>query len=61
MKKHSECGNFKTFASKIFMNATNINTLEDCRYNLELLFEESFNPHRDFIDYLALKKDQKYE
>jgi hypothetical protein len=43
------------------MNATNINTLEDCRYNLELLFEESFNPHRDFIDYLALKKDQKYE
>jgi len=43
------------------MNATNINTLEDCRYNLELLFEESFNSQRDFIDYLALKKDQKYE
>jgi hypothetical protein len=35
--------------------------LEDCRFKLETLFEETFKPERDFLDYLEQKKDRHFE
>lgn len=38
-----------------------MHTFEDCRHRLETLFEEKYQPERDFIDYLNIKKERSYE
>lgn len=61
VKEHAESDSFVAFATKVFMNEKNIQTLEDCRFKLETMFEEQFKPDRDFMDYLAVKKGRSYE
>ena len=61
VKEHAESDSFEAFASKVFMNEKNIQTLEDCRFKLESMFENEFKPDRDFMDYLVVKRGRSYE
>lgn len=62
MKEHPESDSFGHFAAKVFMSQNkSINTLEDCRYQMETMFEAHFKPDRDFLDYIELKKERHFE
>jgi hypothetical protein len=49
------------FIAKIFSNNDKITTLDEAKRYLETIFEEKFNPERDFLEYLQYKKDRHYE
>ena len=62
VKEHPESDSFRHFAAKVFMSVNNsINTLEDCRHQMETMFEANFKPDRDFLDYIELKKERHFE
>mmetsp|Transcript_13627 Transcript_13627/g.23196 ORF Transcript_13627/g.23196 Transcript_13627/m.23196 type:complete len:774 (+) Transcript_13627:464-2785(+) len=53
-------GNFKAFAKKVMaVQHNNIATLEDCRFEIEKIFEENFLAERDFLDVLLSKLNNK--
>jgi hypothetical protein len=62
VKEHPESDSFKAFVAKVFMSQdSSLKTLEDCRFKLETIFEETFKPERDFLDYLEQKKERHFE
>lgn len=62
VKEHAESDSFRHFAGKVFMSQNNsIKTLEDCRHQMETMFEANFKPDRDFLDYITIKKERHFE
>lgn len=59
-------GTLQSFLEKVFVGALDANrtpllTFDDCRHRLETMFEEKYQPERDFLDYLNVKKERCYE
>lgn len=56
-----------SFLDKVFNGTQNTDnkaplvTFDDCRHRLESMFEEKYQPERDFLDYLLIKKERCYE
>jgi hypothetical protein len=62
VKEHPESDSFNAFVAKVFNSLdSSLKTLEDCRFKLETMFEETFKPERDFLDYLEQKKERCFE
>ena len=47
--------------SALDKNKTTLLTFDDCRHKLESIFEEKYQPDRDFLDYLQVKKERSFE
>lgn len=63
---HGEQNSLQSFLEKVFSGVQDSSkmpllTFDDCRYKLETMFEEKYQPERDFIDYLNIKKERSYE
>lgn len=61
-KEHIKSDSFSAFAAKVLMTqgaSDQLNTLEDCRWKLESVFEENFKPEQDFFHRLKMKRDRK--
>jgi len=61
-----EQNSLQSFLEKVFSGVqdsskTPVLTFDDCRHRLETMFEEKYQPERDFIDYLNIKKERSYE
>lgn len=60
-------GALHSFLEKVFsgsqdaQNRTMLVSFDDCRHRLESMFEEKYQPERDFLDYLLVKKERCYE
>lgn len=56
----------QAFLAQVFMSLEDPNkppmlTFDDCRLKLETIFEEQYQPERDFLDYLNVKKNRRFE
>ena len=63
---HGEQNSLQSFLEKVLSGVqdssrTPVLTFDDCRHRLETMFEEKYQPERDFIDYLNIKKERSYE